>query len=56
MNVRGELSRWGVENRKTGKDTKGEEEWQCNGGGELFTVHHTHVWDYHNETPIITAC
>jgi hypothetical protein len=31
----------------------GEErgEWECNGGGRLFRVHCTHVWNYHNKIP-----
>jgi hypothetical protein len=29
---------------------KKEREWEYNGGVNLFKVHCTHLWNYHNET------
>jgi hypothetical protein len=38
------------------KKGRGKEEWEYDGGANLFRVHCTHVWNNCNETPSYYQC
>jgi hypothetical protein len=37
---------------KDGGRGTGIREWKCNGGFNVFKVHCTHIWNYHNKIPL----